>query len=576
MKKTIYFFFALFISSTAVLAQTMPEIKIKHYTNEDGKLYWNKSLPIYIKLSTTPEGEGVNLKNKVSENYDNPFFLDTEGANYIRTRWAVDNTTKKYVVPQQELLWEVFADSRAPRTKITYSNTKKHVSSGVTQYAGNLSITLSAADQLSGTEDIYICIGNSTSFQKYTEPINFTTEGEHFLKYFSVDNVGNLEKTKTVKFFIDLTSPETALRFESEQINSENIFSSSTKMYLDAKDGVAGIRYTYYSIDKGKKTLYTGKNLPIYYLKDGNHTINYYSVDYLGNTEQEKKFDFYLDKKAPTLSSNYLGDKYETGNKIFFSKNTKLELTADDNKSGIKEIKYILNNEPEKTYTNAFLLPEKSGWHTIKYYAVDNLNNTSRVSANTKYKTKRIYVDITKPKVFNSIIGDQFKARDTLFVSTRTKFKLSATDSESGIKLISYNSNQQEITYSDPFVLNSTNKGLHKIEFTAFDNVGNSQNSSFEVYLDNAGPNIEYKFSVISKSKNGEIDIYPYNSSIFLTVQDDLTGIKEIYYSINSQTEKIYQKNITGFLKGEKNIIKIRAIDKLNNETLFEIVFFGE
>lgn len=578
MKKQIITLFILFTAISTIFAQIKPEITKKYYTDENGKLYWNKELPVYLILSTTPNGQGVNLKNKVSENYDNPFYFDTEGANYIRTRWAVDNSTGKYVIPQQEVLWEIFADSKSPHTNIHFNDAKKYVNNSKTYYGNKLKVSFSSSDQLSGLENIFFTTGNSPAYQKYTDSLTFTQEGEQALSYFSVDNVGNAEEVKNISFIVDNTAPQSKINVKGVNINNENILSQSTKIYIETHDEYSNVKYTYYKIDSGAKTLYNGQALPTALLPDGEHIIKFYSVDNVYNEEAENEFKFYLDKKAPVLSSEYIGNKYETAGKIYFSKDTKFEIKADDNKAGVKEIRYVIDNEEEKTYTQALILPQNQAWHTIKYYAIDNSDNTTAISANSKYKTQKIFVDLTEPNINYKLTGDFFKSRDTIFVSSDTKFILNASDSESGVQFMTYKLSEgaQETKYISSFACDCTTEGVKSVYIFAYDNVNNKKSEKFEVYADKSGPSIEYKFSIQSKNKNGDLDVYPYNSLLFLIVQDKKTDVKNIYYSVNGLPEKIYEKSIAGFVKGQKNTVKIKATDILNNEQTTEIVFFAE
>ena len=94
--------------------------------------------------------------------------------------------------------------------------------------------------------------------------------------------------------------------------------------------------------------------------------------------------------------------------------------------------------------------------------------------------------------------------------------------------------------------------------------------------MDNEGPAINYKFSIVTIGQKEGLEIYPNYASMFLTIQDKLTGISKIYYSLNGKPELTYRNYIKGFQKGKINTVKVRALDKLNNETIQEIKFFIE
>ena len=70
----------------------------------NGNTYVQKSLPLYLMFSTSPGGQTYDLKSKKSANYADPMYLDTEGINYIRSKWAVNKETQKTVNPKEEML----------------------------------------------------------------------------------------------------------------------------------------------------------------------------------------------------------------------------------------------------------------------------------------------------------------------------------------------------------------------------------------------------------------------------------------------------------------------------------------
>ena len=52
-------------------------------------------------------------------------YLDTEGKNTFRSPSAVDTVTKEVVIPKEDIIYEVYADSKPPRTHLKFENSKK-------------------------------------------------------------------------------------------------------------------------------------------------------------------------------------------------------------------------------------------------------------------------------------------------------------------------------------------------------------------------------------------------------------------------------------------------------------------
>ncbi len=572
----------LLIISSLTTAQNKPEYKKKAFKDSTGTVYWNKALPLYISLSTEPNGEHINLESRSQPQCDNPFYLDTEGINFIRTRWAVDKETKQYIRPQQELMWEVYADSKAPVSHAKFTSSKMIIKDGKHIYGGKTRILLSSKDVTSGIQEINFSI-NGKAYQKYTNPIELTQAGDYTIKYFAVDLVGNVEEDKTLNFTIDNQPPSTICIITGVKIGDENIISKHSKLHLERKDNYTGTGKSYYQIDGGKTMIYNGISIPIAQLNDGKHVLTFYSEDKVGNKEAEQTLNFYLDKTAPITASDVLGDRFIINGQTYFSGKTKLKLTAVDNKSGVKNIFYSVNGGKWQKYTDAFYLPKKAGIHIVKYFATDNTENitTDAGNLNSKYlqyrhKIDRIYIDLLGPKISYSITGPKFRDRDTLFISPKTKISFKAYDNESGLHHISYSikNERKEILYEAPFSLDETS-GHHRVEYFAYDNVNNRNIGAFDIIFDKTGPEIESKFSIKSAGMQDGLEIYPAYSKLFLSAQDDLTGIKQIYYSLNGKPETVYRNYINGFKKNAVNIVKIRATDMLDNSSTKEIKFFA-
>ncbi len=566
----------------AVFAQNIPTYEIRSYRDSSNRLYWNKNQEVFISLSPTRDGKREVLESEISKDYTEPFYFDTEGLNYIRSHWAVDKTTKKTVYPQKELLWEVYADGKAPTVKASFLNAPSMIRAGVKIYGRNAGVKLTADDETSGVQALNYSL-DGANYEAYKEVIRFDKEGEHTIKYFAVDNVGNVSKIQEKTLWVDITPPSTTCTITGVNIGEENIISAHTRIYLEASDGTAGLSKTYWYYDEQTPKLYTGQNLPLNYLEDGRHTLYFYSTDKVNNKEELQSYKFYLDKTAPITASDVLGDRFIVGDQIYFSGRTKLKLTAVDNKSGVKSVMYSVDGSEFKNYDDPFYLPNKQGFHVVKYYALDNTDNTTSgdKSLNSKYlefrlRVDKIYVDLTGPTLGYNIIGKKFRVGDTVFIAPDTKLSMWAKDGESGLHYIAYSidGEQKENEYKGAFSITGKS-GIHKVEYFAYDNVNNRNIDEFKVFLDSEGPDISSRFSVVSSGTKRNLDIYPAYASLFISVQDELTGISKILYSINGKPYVVYKNYIEGFRKNRVNTINIKAYDKLGNQSTKEIKFFA-
>jgi hypothetical protein len=295
----------------------------------------------------------------------------------------------------------------------------------------------------------------------------------------------------------------------------------------------------------------------------------------VGNRSINTTFNFYYDKLAPLTASDILGDKYLYQEKVYFSGRTKMKLTAIDNKAGVKEIYYAIDNEQFKIYEDPFYLPSVQGNHTIKFYSVDRLSNRPSGAEEYKHNINLVFLDLTGPDISHNFTGPTFKTADELFLGPFTSIHLVAKDNQSGLQYISYSLDgvQAETRYDKPIVLN-VSSGKHKIEMFAYDNVNNRNVHQTEVHFDAGAPRILPNFSTnIIEQREGN-PVYPVYTVLFLAATDEIVGNDKIYYSINDGNEQIYSNPISNFQAGKKYDIKVRAVDKVGNESRQTVSFF--
>ncbi len=559
-----------------IIANIQSQEPLKHekktFRDSDGKLYINKSLPVYLWLSTGPNGEKHQLQSEATKEYTNPMYFDTEGRNTIRSPWCVDQETKKTVVPHQDVIFEVYADSKPPNTKFNYDNQNVYISKGTIYSKPGFQFSLKTNDALSGVDKLYYSI-NGKAFQEYSSPITFTDEKLYTVKYYAVDKVGNPEDTKAKKVEIDKSSPETSHKVEGDF--HDDILSLRSEIKLAANDAASGVSSIHYKIDDQYERNYSSP-VKMWGLDEGDHKITYYAKDNLGNIEKTNTYSFFIDKTPPKILEEIIGNNYVSGGVQYASGRSQLKLTAIDNKAGVKEIKYSINGRAYMVYSKPIYLSGNKGNLSVKTYAVDNVNNKNyKKKMDTKGNVP--YIDLTGPDLSHSFIGNKFHTNDTMFINEDTKIILKAYDSEAGANHITYNiDNGNEKDYKDPFQIKK--EGFHKVEFTGYDNVDNTNNKEFGVFVDNKGPEIFTRFSVLSRKKkkidNEELNVFPNHVMLFLSATDTYVGNEKIYYSINGAPYKKFYRFIEGFSNGKKYTVDIKAYDQLQNKSEDNVKFY--
>ena len=555
----------LLLTPSWLFAQEQLDHEKKIYQSPEGKLFINKDLPIYLNISTSADkdSKSFRLKSEDSKKYTNPMYFDTEGINTIRSPWKVDPETKKYIYPKEEIIFEIYADSKSPKTNISFDTEDIHKADNKVFLGEKTTVSFEKYDAISGVSEIYYSI-NGEPYKKYKDPINIEKEKAYKIKYYGVDNVGNVEEPKEAHIVLDLTPPKTSHKIEGDK--HENIISGRSEITLVPEDKLSNIKQTYYSLDNQKPKRYN-TSIKAKYLNEGEHSITYYSIDQVKNEEKENTFKFYVDKTPPRVVDELMGNTYVAQGKEYLSGRNKLKIISMDNKAGVKEIRYSVNDGAFEVYEKPFRL-SASGRLKIQALAIDKVNNKKRTEILSN-SSKLSHVDLSGPNINHSFEGSSFTSKDTTYITKDTKIKFTGNDNQSGLKKFTYNiDGGTEKEYNDPFSLKK--EGIYKLSVTGYDNLDNTNTKNILCLVDNSGPELYNRFSINTEKtktfKGKEMPSYPEHVVLFLSATDHFVGLDKLYYSLNNSDMKLYRSLIEGF--NEKTLYKLDmvAYDKLGNK----------
>jgi hypothetical protein len=127
----------------------------------------------------------------------------------------------------------------------------------------------------------------------FTTTVSLNKEGQHVLTYFSVDTENIAEAVQSLSVNIDATPPQTTMSLSAKVVPAT--------LRLTAVDNVSGVAATYYVLDNGDSTTYSG---PITITVAGDHSILFYSVDNATNIENQSIIQFHLDTPTVTPTSS--------------------------------------------------------------------------------------------------------------------------------------------------------------------------------------------------------------------------------------------------------------------------------
>mgnify|MGYP000960458310 CR=1 FL=1 len=219
----------------------------KMFKDNKRRLFVNMNDGFYFKVSSTKNQNGQkHLLKEENQPQAQKIYFTKEGKNYVFSPSAVDTTTKKVVKPQQDVLFEVYADGTAPKTTI-HNNTVAYEKKDTLLFGSDLRIFFSATDNLSGVENIYYSINEQPYVVFSGDSLKFEDKKFYILKYYSVDNVGNVEQPRSVKFMINKDKPLTNLVVIGPHI--DNVVHSSAKVALKPQDAFGIKPVTKYYID---------------------------------------------------------------------------------------------------------------------------------------------------------------------------------------------------------------------------------------------------------------------------------------------------------------------------------------
>lgn len=237
------------------------------------------------------------------------------------------------------------------------------------------------------------------------------------------------------------------------------------------------------------------------------------------------------------------------------------------------KIFYRINTEEDQEYTGPFSLKDE-GSQVIYYYSVDKMGNKEEL------RSLNVIVDKTAPEVIVTITAPFSRTGDKVYASDQFKYDyaISAKDNISGVGSVGYAVEDGEyMEYLKPFSINSA-KPVN-ISIAAEDRVGNLTKKhvtkivdedgnvlaesidDIVINVDNIAPVVEItpdrEFYIKDSTKVASKD-YKYS----IAASDDESGVKAIYYRINSRSEFILY---TGPIQFNTNgWYKIEAIAKDN------------
>ena len=532
------------------------------YISPDGKIYVKHGQPIYLRLATSPD-EGAPsylLRNDVSKNLKKPvvpFLFEGHGEHTLIHPKDHKNIQKRKGAHH----FRVYDDAISPQFKISITQAPKAITGKTVVYGKPVTLTLHFTDEDSGLFAAYYSV-NDSEYGEYVSPFPFLTEKDYILKFYALDNVGNRSKRQTRYYALDFTAPRTSHEVKGPYVG--NILSPKSTIRLKSFDSKAGVKQIDYWF-KGQKGRYKSVPLDMKGLSDGQHKLIYAAIDRVENAEANFEYSFYLDKIPPLVRYSIAGDQHRSENILYVSERSRVVLDAEDNKAGVRRIRYYLAQKNMGIYAEPFPFRPKDGPTTFAYAASDNVINISKITV------QNVTVDISAPVIKPVFTGEHYFSRKTHYIRKATKISFSARDNLSGVQSMAYQVDQG-LRSEENKKFSIEIEGLHQVRYSAKDNVNNeTETMRMNLFVDEAPPEIFHHFSVEKNVPDQEI--YPPKMLLFLASTDEQSGVRNITYRINGGTKKKYTSAALSFNKVGDYIVTVESIDNVGNLVMKSINF---
>ena len=426
-----------------------PTFPKRFYRGSNGQLYVPAGVPV---------GLGITLAAGTPEETQSPA-EDSNQSSVILKEGPTSLQFGDSRVP-------VIADGTPPKTVLEVGDTTHVEHAGFRILPSPPKLRLTATDALSGVARTLFSLDGAAFVPVPAGGPVVTAEGEHHLRYFSIDHVGNAEKMQEYRFRVDSTPPQT--RLDSSGPRADTVMGAGVTLTLSAQDADAGVDRIRYRLDQAPEQTFE-KPLQLDELPEGSHQIQFYALDLVGNREASQSFAFRIDRLPPAITLSIHGPQFSDKGVRYISPLAQIELASRANVAGPVPIRYRVDGESSATvYAAPFHLPEKAGIHSLRLESGDAVSNRVQVNVDD------IYLDPTAPHTDVQFSRPFFVRDGDVILNPASKIELNASDLESGVESVTYSlDGGPEQKYIQPFSV--TVEGEHQLTVTAIDHVGNRE-----------------------------------------------------------------------------------------------------
>ncbi|MFA5925544.1 MAG: chitobiase/beta-hexosaminidase C-terminal domain-containing protein [Parcubacteria group bacterium] len=417
----------------------------------------------------------------------------------------------------------------------------------------DVTVTLTCGDGTgSGCDKTYYTTDGSdpTTSSATGNSVVLDSDGEFTVKYFSVDNAGNVEDVKTASntVKIDKTAPTATVSYDTtDWTNGSVIATLNPSESVDVTNNSGNTTYSF----------------------SGNGTFTFEFVDVAGNTGSALATVGNIDKTAPTTTVSGIDSDWH-------SASVTVNFSCDDaSGSGCDKIYYTTDGSDPTTSSatgNSVEISDE-GQTVVKYFSADKVGNDESVKTSDAVK-----IDKTKPE---STINGGVNNEIVYSNSWDGNISGTAVDSPSGVAGIKLSIQNGVGKYwngsvwqdgeilvdatgdiSWNYTLTSLNEGSYTIKSHAVDNAGNMENTyTLTIIFDRTIP--EVNLSIEPSNPDGDNDWYVSYPTISLSASDK--NLDRIEYQIDSDSGAWNAYSSPVKIEDGTHAFYYRSIDKAGN-----------
>ncbi|UCF08206.1 MAG: hypothetical protein JSW28_00500 [Thermoplasmata archaeon] len=499
----------------------------------------------------------------------------------------------------------IYVDDTPPESVLTVGYPRhRDSSSDMWNITSASLLNLTADDGFgSGVDFIQYRIYNNTfntSWTAYTADFVLPptwSDGIYTIEYRGYDNLGNPEPVKNESLNLDNTPPVTNItiltpQYRRDEINDTLNISSATGINFVISDGSGSqVNFTRYRIfnsnyDTGWRDYTIQTSVPSAW-SDDYYTIEFYSEDFLGNTEIVRQEIIYLDNTPPETNVTVEEPKYRanTSHILNVTGRTRFILSSEDMASGVETILYQIGTGTIRIYNGSyFVISGPEGLYTVRYWARDNVWNAE------PQHVMQVIVDNTPPQS-NITFGDpQYRANesaDILNITDATPINITSVDGGAipvDVDFIEYmidddgnlsNGNFTGwIIYNGTFDLSDFPDGQYHLYYHAVDFLGNTEAlRNVTIIVDSSPPDTDFHVVGVNHTVPGLDDTWwvAPDTELSLTSLDIGAPPVGIWYTAY-RVDNIYHEFDDGFedidtstLANGTHTIRFWGVDLLGN-----------